>query len=92
MITVSIYCYPIKYQAKKIYLLPFHDTNNELKQKLLLPFHDTINELKEVIYCYIGYISQRYRYKKPHIHFLDGIINVKKFDPDNIKINEKSYW
>ena len=32
LITVSIYCYLIKYWAKQKYLLPFHVTNNELKQ------------------------------------------------------------
>ena len=29
---VSIYCYLIKYGAKQKHLLPFHDTNNKLKQ------------------------------------------------------------
>ena len=31
LIAVSIYCYLIKYQAKK-HLLPFHISNNKLKQ------------------------------------------------------------
>ena len=30
-IAVSIYWYLIKYQAKQEHLLPFHDTNNELR-------------------------------------------------------------
>ena len=30
-IAVSIYCYLIKYKTKQKHLLPFHDTNNELK-------------------------------------------------------------
>ena len=30
LITVSIYCYLIKHQAKQKHLLPFHITNNEL--------------------------------------------------------------
>ena len=34
MIDVSIYCYLIKYQAKQKHLLPFHNTNYELKQVL----------------------------------------------------------
>ena len=34
LIAVSIYCYLIKYRAKQKHLLPFHDTNNELKQVL----------------------------------------------------------
>ena len=32
LIAVSIYCYLIKYRAKKKHLLPFHVTNNELKE------------------------------------------------------------
>ena len=31
LIAVSIYCYLIKYQAKQKHLLPFHFTNNKLK-------------------------------------------------------------
>ena len=34
LIAVSIYCYLIKHRAKPKHLLPFHDTNNELKQVL----------------------------------------------------------
>ena len=34
LIAVSIYCYLIKYQAKQKHLLPFHDTNNELREVL----------------------------------------------------------
>ena len=30
LVAVSIYCYPIKYQAKN--LLPFHNTNNKLNK------------------------------------------------------------
>ena len=29
---VSIYCYLIKYRGKQKYLLPFHKTNNKLKE------------------------------------------------------------
>ena len=32
LIAVSIDCYLIKYQAKQNHLLPFHVTNNELKE------------------------------------------------------------
>ena len=32
LITVSIYCYLIKYRAKQKHLLPFHLTNNKLKE------------------------------------------------------------
>ena len=34
LIDVGIYCYLIKYRANQKHLLPFHDTNNELKQVL----------------------------------------------------------
>ena len=34
LIAISIYCYLIKYRAKQKHLLPFYDTNNELKQDL----------------------------------------------------------
>ena len=34
IIAVSIYCYLIKYRAKQKHLLPFNDTNNELKEVL----------------------------------------------------------
>ena len=34
LIAVSIYCYLRKYRAKQKHLLPFHDTNTELKQVL----------------------------------------------------------
>ena len=34
LIAVSIHCYLIKYRAKQKHLLPFHDTNNELREVL----------------------------------------------------------
>ena len=34
LIAVSIYCYLIKYQAKQKHLLPFHFTNNKLKEMI----------------------------------------------------------
>ena len=34
LITVCSYCTLIKYRAKRKHLLPFHNTNNELKQVL----------------------------------------------------------
>ena len=34
LIVVSIYCYLIKYHVKQKHVLPFHVTNNELKQVL----------------------------------------------------------
>ena len=74
----STYCYFIKYQVKK-HLLPFQVTNNELK---------------EIMYCNI---NQKMSYKVEHIvmknhtnYFLDDIINIKNFDPNNIKTNKKS--
>ena len=32
LIAVGIYCYLINYQAKQKHILPFHFTNNELKE------------------------------------------------------------
>ena len=32
LIGVSIYCYLLKYRAKQKHLLPFHVTNNTLKE------------------------------------------------------------
>ena len=32
LIAVSIYCYLIKYRVKQKHLLPFHFTNNKLKE------------------------------------------------------------
>ena len=32
LISVSIYCHLVKYWAKQKHLLPFHETNNELKK------------------------------------------------------------
>ena len=32
LITVSIHCYLIKYRGKQKHLLPFHFTNNKLKE------------------------------------------------------------
>ena len=34
LITVSIYCYMIKYWARQKHLLPFHSANNELKKPI----------------------------------------------------------
>ena len=34
MLAVSIYCYLIKHQAKQKHLLPFHVTNNDLREVL----------------------------------------------------------
>ena len=34
LISVSIYCYLIKYRAKQKYLLPFNFTNNKLKENI----------------------------------------------------------
>ena len=34
LIVVSVYCYLIKYKAKRKHLLPFYITNNELKEVL----------------------------------------------------------
>ena len=33
----------------------------------------------------------KYKHKKTHILLFDDLINVKDFDPNNLKIDEKSY-
>ena len=49
LIAVSIYCFLIKYRAK--HSLPFHDTNNELKQVLnkfsLIPTNKNKEKIKK---------------------------------------------
>ena len=78
LIAGSIYCYLIKYRAKK--LLPFHYTNNEL----------------EKFYINKCFINMSNKDKGIHIknrtyYFFNDIIKIKNFDPNNIKIDEKSY-
>ena len=51
LIAVSIYCYLIKYQARKKHLLPFYVTKNELKELMYLKLVPT-NDSKEVIKRY----------------------------------------
>ena len=34
LIACSIYCYLVKYRAKRKHVLPFYDTNNQLRQVL----------------------------------------------------------
>ena len=69
--------------------------NNELKQKHLFPFHDTNNELKQVLYWqYRSKMSNKIKdvsIKNNTCYFFNDIINIKNFDPNNIKIDEKSY-
>ena len=49
LIAVSIYCYLIKYQGKQINLLPFHFTNNKLKEIIYKKFKYKIsNKLKDI--------------------------------------------
>ena len=68
--------------------------NNELKQKHLFPFHDTNNELKQVLYWqYRSKMSNKIKdvsIKNNTCYFFNDIINIKNFDPNNIKIDEKS--
>ena len=52
------------------------------KQKHLLPFHGTNNELK--ILCINDVVIKNETYHIPYYQY-------KKFDPNNIKINEKSH-
>ena len=57
----------------------------QAKQKYLLSYYFTNNNLKE--YLYQQYNLKWYRHKTQHIPHFDDTVNVKKFDPDKIKIN-----
>ena len=75
MIAVSIYYYLIKYQAKN--LLPFYNTNNKLNKFCIDSINWMSNKVRDINI-------------KNHTHyFFDDIINIKDFDPNNIKIDEK---
>ena len=71
LIAVSIYSYFIKYQAKQKHLLPFHNTNNELREvyinKCIIKM-EINNKLKEID------ITNRKCY------YLDDIIKIEDFD------------
>ena len=73
-IAVSIYCCLIKYQAKQKHLLPFHDTNNELREVY-------INK------CIIK-MESNYKLKEIDIN-LDDIVKIEDFDLDIILIDQK---
>ena len=80
LIAVSIYCYVIKYQVN---------------QKDLLPFHFTRNKSKEIVYekCK-SKMSSKVKdigIKNRTCYFFNDIINIKNFDPNNNKIDKKSY-
>ena len=64
----------------------------QAKQKHLLPFHDLSNKFKEVLYK--SKMSNKVKdidIKNHTYNFFDEIINIKNFDPINIRIDEKSY-
>ena len=77
MIAVSIYCYLIKYWAKQKQLLPY-GTNNGLWE---------IKYQKSKITDKAKDIEIKHR----TYYFLNDIINIKIFDPGNIKTDENSY-
>ena len=79
MIAVTIYCYLIKYRAKRKYLLSFHNTNDKLKKfyinKCIMKMS---NKVKDI------------HIKSCTYYFFNCIINIKNFDPNIVKIDEKS--
>ena len=80
MIAVRINCYMIKYRAKQKHSLPFHFTNNELKEIIYRKHKSKMsNNIKDID------IKNRIYY------FFNGIIIIKHFDPNNIKIDGRSY-
>ena len=52
-------------------------SNKQKKNKLLLPYHILTDELKHVVFRWLSLIID--------------IINVKNFDPNEIKIDEREY-
>ena len=81
MIIVSIYNHLIKYEANQKHLLPFHDT--KLK---IVPINTTNNNNKN------NKNSNNILkiYKNQTYYFFNYVIDIENFDPNNIKINEKS--
>ena len=79
MIVVTIYCYLIKYRAKRKHLLSFHNTNDKLKKfcinKCIMKMS---NKVKDI------------HIKSCTYYFFNCIINIKNFDPNIVKIDEKS--
>ena len=78
MIAVSIHSYLTKYWAKQ--LLPFHYTNNELREvlyeKCIIKMSKKVKDIDIKIHTY---------------HFFNKIIITKSCDLNNIKIDENSY-
>ena len=56
MITVSIYYYLLKYQAKQKHLLPFHITNGELAIKIKMNNKIKDVDIKSCIYYFFSVI------------------------------------
>ena len=78
LIAVSIYCYLIKYWEKRKHLLPFHFINNK---KLY------IKNIKKKI----SNKAKDKDIKKLTHYFFNDAIDIKKFDPNNIKTDKTSY-
>ena len=81
MIIVSIYNHLIKYEANQKHLLPFHDT--KLK---IVPINTTNNNNKNNK----NSNNMLKIYKNQTYYFFNYVIDIENFDPNNIKINEKS--
>ena len=80
LIAVSIYWRLIKYRAKQKHLLPFHFTNNKLKEIIYQKYKSKMsNKVTDI------------DTKNRTCYFFNDIINIKHFGPNNIKIDEKSY-
>ena len=78
LITVSIYCYLIKYPAKQKHLLPFHDTKLKTNQYSLYKLKMS-NKVKDINIKNLTY------------YFFNDMIDIENFDPNNAKKDEKSY-
>ena len=65
LIAASIYCFLIKYQAKRKHLLPFHFKYSELERNYMLKMLKMRNKVKDI------------DIKTTHFAFSINIINIK---------------
>lgn len=71
----SIYCYMINYQAKQKQLLAFHNANNKFCiHKCIIKVSTNIKEID---------------IKSSTCYFVNDIINIQNFDPNNTKSHKK---
>ena len=77
LITFSIYCYLLKYQAKQKHLILFHDSKLKINQYWYYKLKMT-NKVKDI------------NIKNRIYYFFNDIIDIEHFDLNNIEIDKKS--